>query len=332
VPKQDPQHWYLFSESITEDLVSEHAEIHGFLVDVIGGYDRFVHIIYEPDDPNTENLRILNGLGVRNGRLDSAADLHELKSCLSGFIAFGRDDGRHHHSLCVQHNPLTDPRKASRWDGDAAARYGMYHGWVHEYFHHYQRAHAFDRSMGMPGECCGLRNPIGAPAWWVEGTANAFPHVFMKEYFDRFTYTVENGHRFDGDDEASGWIRSAINDHWDWFYGEAKREAMGLEPGCEAASPAEEYRDTKTCDWFLMNVYLAYLTSWQVVWVDLPADMWALDFDGSFAKHVGMSVDEFYESYNAFMRSGDPDDPAPDGFFPDRPLAELVDFWAIESG
>jgi hypothetical protein len=45
-----------------------------------------------------------------------------------------------------------------------------------------------------------------------------------------------------------------------------------------------------------------------------------------------MTKEEFYDSYNAFMREGDPDDPPPDGFFPTEPLSELVDFWAIESG
>ena len=57
-----------------------------------------------------------------------------------------------------------------------------------------------------------------------------------------------------------------------------------------------------------------------------------LGFDGSFEKHVGMTVDEFYDSYNAFMHEGGPDDPPPPGFFPTEPLSELVDFWAIESG
>ncbi len=45
-----------------------------------------------------------------------------------------------------------------------------------------------------------------------------------------------------------------------------------------------------------------------------------------------MTVDEFYDSYNAFMLEGDPDDPPPDGFFPTEPLSELVDFWSIASG
>ena len=81
-----------------------------------------------------------------------------------------------------------------------------------------------------------------------------------------------------------------------------------------------------------MNVYLAYLTDYQTLWVSLIEDMWELDFDGSFEKHVGMTVDEFYDSYNAFMAEGDPDDPPPPGFFPTEPLSELVDFWAIKSG
>ena len=81
-----------------------------------------------------------------------------------------------------------------------------------------------------------------------------------------------------------------------------------------------------------MNAYIAYLTSYQTPLVDLSEDMWELGFDGSFEKHVGMTKEEFYDSYNAFMREGDLDDPPPDEFFPTKPLSELVDFWAIDSG
>ena len=96
--------------------------------------------------------------------------------------------------------------------------------------------------------------------------------------------------------------------------------------------PNEEYRETAKCDLGIINAYLAYITSYQTMWVDLLKDMYELGFDGSFQKHVGMTKEEFYEKYNAFMRDGSPDDPPPPGFFPDKPLSELVDFAAINPG
>ena len=59
--------------------------------------------------------------------------------------------------------------------------------------------------------------------------------------------------------------------------------------------------------------------------------MWELGFNGSFEKHVGMTTYQFYESYENFMRMGNSDDPAPEGFFPNKPLSELVDLFAEDS-
>jgi len=59
--------------------------------------------------------------------------------------------------------------------------------------------------------------------------------------------------------------------------------------------------------------------------------MWSLGFPASFEKHVGMTINEFAESYSEFMNSGSPEDPPPEGFFPKKPLSELVDFWELKA-
>ena len=82
----------------------------------------------------------------------------------------------------------------------------------------------------------------------------------------------------------------------------------------------------------MLNFYLAYITSFQTLWVDLLEDMWELGFDGSFQKHVGMTKKEFYEKYNTFVKKGGPDEPSAPGSSPDKQLSELADFWAINSG
>jgi hypothetical protein len=184
---------------------------------------------------------------------------------------------------------------------------------------------------------------VNSPAWWVEGAALVFPNFFMRDIFDDLTLTQENGlslerilNSEDGStSQAVGW---AIEVDWEDAF---RRVRRGIVVGddswmnCPGIGPDEEYRHTSKCGnphWFILNAYLAYLTSYQTLLVDLSEDMSALGFDGSFEKHVGMTVDEFYDSYNAFMREGDLNDPLPPGFFPTEPLSELVDFWAIKSG
>ena len=44
-----------------------------------------------------------------------------------------------------------------------------------------------------------------------------------------------------------------------------------------------------------------------------------------------MTVDQFAESYSNFMSEGSANDPAPEGFFPTKPLSELVDFWSLKT-
>ena len=67
------------------------------------------------------------------------------------------------------------------------------------------------------------------------------------------------------------------------------------------------------------------------MWVGIPRDYHELGFEESFKKHIGMTMEEAYESYNEFMRSEDPDANAPLGFFPEGPLTDYSDFSMIIS-
>ena len=52
-------------------------------------------------------------------------------------------------------------------------------------------------------------------------------------------------------------------------------------------------------------------------------------FESSFEKHVGLSLDDFYKNFNQFIMDNTV---PPVGFFPTKPLNELVDFYSINSG
>ena len=76
----------------------------------------------------------------------------------------------------------------------------------------------------------------------------------------------------------------------------------------------------------MANAYLAYLTSYQTVWVSIPNDIYDLGFEKSFQKHTSMTLQEFYDKFNTFLRQGDPGDSPPPGFFPEGPISDYVDF------
>jgi hypothetical protein len=63
-------------------------------------------------------------------------------------------------------------------------------------------------------------------------------------------------------------------------------------------------------------------------------DMNTLGFDASFEKHIGMTKEEAYKSYNDFMILENPSGnfEPPEGFFPEGPITDYVDFLSIESG
>ena len=329
----------MFSDNIPQDLIDQHTEIHNYLIQIVGGYDGYVHITYELDGNNDSAILILNRLGVFNGHIQSINDIHNVRGCLAGFTAFTGfnnvlwvlDQPEKDYSFCVQPNPLTDPHNSEYRiaEGDSY-RYEIMHGWIHEYFHHYQKAHIFERALEDPVE----RNPVGAPAWWVEGAAGIFPDLFMYEYFDQLSYTQTNNFGFD----KYTMLKFSDLSTWVWREEKAKFEDPNF-----SCLETEASRDTAQCSWTYMNYYLAYYinlkenpnfdkipnTGLQVVWVKLLEDMHSLNFEGSFLKHVGISLNEFYQKYDDFIRNAG--DTPPENFFPTALLSELVDFLSIDS-
>ena len=98
----------------------------------------------------------------------------------------------------------------------------------------------------------------------------------------------------------------------DWFMNESE-ERYSTESGCNSA---------------LMAVaFMAHLTSWETVWIDIPQDYYDLGFWGAFEKHIGMTMEEFYDAYNKLLKSGND---TPEGWPPPQgPISEYADFWGI---
>ena len=243
--------------------------------------------------------------------------------------------------MCIQPNPQNDPY----WENDRnmfgdAFLMGHMNGVAHEYYHHVQRAHSFEKALAMANDCCGLNDPLDAPAWYVEGQAIVFPSLFMRDNFDELQIVKDYGLEgaCNGDPEAGAATTkekfiglAGCNLTQKYFY--YRQEVIGESDWgeCRGFTNKEEYRDTALCGggWEMINFYIAYLTSFETLFIRFHEDVYDLGFPETLKKHTGMNSEELYISFNNFIL----DNPTPPaGFFPEEPLNELVDFWSINSG
>ena len=167
------------------------------------------------------------------------------------------------------------------------------------------------------------------PTWWKEGNANLFPLLWFRANFDQLS--ILKGLDFE---DVDGVSISASRDLTKWYQESRERvQENKWNDRCGPdvyLGPADESYETRTgCFDPLANAYLAYLTSYQTVWVDIGKDIYELGFEASFEKHTGMTMQAFYDKFNAFLREGDPNDPPPEGFFLEGDLNKYVNFAAL---
>ena len=352
IPNNSPEIYILLSDSeaIPKETLEDYKQILDWLIQMGLGYDRFIHILYDLDGDNTEALASLQNFALTDNKgkpVTTIEGVHDQRSCLSGFASFGDFGSRKKDwDFCIQPNPYTD----DYWENDKQTAgdgflYHILHGWLHEYFHHTQRAHTLERSLGTRADCCGLHNPIEAPPFWIEGAASMFPDMFLWEKFDQLNHTIRNGFKrgrpgssyrqSDSPVVCQGHAFYLCDQGYEFFKTEKQRiqEAGGV---CylgarDSTGIVDGIKREPQCDWRLAAYYLAFYTSHQIMLVDIPRDMWSLGFPAAFEKHVGLTIDEFAEKYSEFMNSGSPDEPPPDGFYSNQPLSELVDFWSLKT-
>ena len=331
---ENPDICILFSESIPSDFRVYQLDIMQKLIDYVGGYHRWVHIVYEPEDQALEAVDALDKFDFfydnNHEKVEPTIQfVHDNRSCLSGF---GRKQERdlNHFSMCIQPNPQNDPY----WENDRnmfgeAFLMGHMNGVAHEYYHHVQRAHVFD-----------LLSDFG-PAWYMEGQATVFPSLFMRDNFDDLQIVKDNKLEGSciGDPEYNfntvqgKFIKMAgcnLSQKYMFYRQEVTDETDNEQ--CKGFTNAEESYDRTLCaanGWEMINFYIAYLTSFETLFIKFHEDIYDLGFPETLKKYTGQSFEELYESFNNFIL----DNPTPPaGFFPEEPLNELVDFWSINSG
>ncbi len=334
-PKNNAEMCVLFSENIPDDFRVYQIDIMEKLIDYVGGYDRWVHIVYKSDDLGLEAVDALDKFDFfydnNHEKVEPTLQfVHEQRSCLSGF---GRKQERdlNHFSMCIQPLPSSDPY----WQNDlqrlGPEAFAMAHmnGMAHEYYHHVQRAHVFDKIDDF------------VPAWYVEGQAIVFPSLFLRDNFDDLKIVKDNKLEGSciGDPEydfntVQGKFIQMAGCNLSQKYMQYRQEVTGETDyaECKGFSNEEEFYDRTLCSaygWEMINFYIAYLTSFETFFIKFHEDFYELGFPETLRKYTGQSLEELYESFNTFIL----DNPTPpDGFFPEEPLNELVDFWSINSG
>jgi hypothetical protein len=301
---------------VPQTIVDEYYEIQNMLNSIIGSYNRYVTVITTTNEfsqPIFDKLTEIHWdqeLNIVDGYLIGAGCL----TASGTWQVFPPDP----YSLCIMDYEFVEyPHETREWKTPLPQRRSvLYHGWAHEYFHRYQRAYHYELNMGN-------LDSIDTPVWWIEGAAILFPNIWLNQSWQKIELFKDLSFQ---DIEAEG-----IN--LELWYKSARKAAQGESPPDDRCndymmnSLDSSYDTSAFCFIGIANAYLAYITSYETVWVDIPKDIYELSFQGSFEKHTNMTLEEFYNKFNSFMREGDSDDPPPLGFFPDKPISDIVDFF-----
>jgi hypothetical protein len=358
IPKRDPEFHNFFGDNVTPEWRGDALKMMDILIDNFGGYDRWVLASYDPDDSfqNRELVDGLDGLGFFKYNFDSGVSpdfslVNERASCLSGFSG-GPDRVRDFYSFCNNRLLTSNPDEMDFY-GVPAIQYRMLSGLIHEYHHHVQRAHMLGKEGGGGN---GPGDPIPpdgfVPAWWMEGTAQLSPGWILRDHFDEFDVTKKSGLGYDEivaskEDWPSQIFKTKnaiAGSCCGWFKTEFVAYVERIQSGgtCTEVDANQEWypgqggENTEECDiahWHLMARYLMHITSPDIAMVSILEDAWRLGWHGSFKKHVGMTMDDFYDEYEDFMKNYDLSAGVPDWIYPpETPFKDTVNFWSIKSG
>lgn len=301
-------------------------EVYALLRSTLGGYPNYLHVIWNENGTEADAKPVLDKLTTIVGEEQRLEDLYQCCLC-------GRKDRSDESNLSSYHGVchLTLGFTSNPFDADWPEfdRYGQIAlVYAHEYFHHYQNAHALERT---PHFSPNNTSYVEEPDWWSEGAAVAFENAWLEAYF----YNLEVYSNSALSDVAA--VGRTWNDSVS--FKQIRRALMGADgekiESCSSdwvMTEAEEDFDT----WggchavFLVPSYLAHLTSWETVFVDIPATYYDLGFWGAVHSFTGLTKPEFYANFNEFMRSGDAEDEPPPGWELTSNEFLVVDFLNID--
>ena len=171
---------------ISQKLFCE--EVYSLLHNTLGGYPNYLHLIWNPDGTDADAKPVLDKLSsMVHGTLTA--------SNLPGGCLSGHDEGERRtassnfYSVCYHTSSFTANPFSNNENGDnefhAAIKLSL--AYTHEYFHHYQRAHALERGLDFQWDRNNPSTTVQAPPWWIEGASVAHQNIWFKKHFSRLS-------------------------------------------------------------------------------------------------------------------------------------------------
>jgi len=355
VPKLDPEFHLLYGDAVTEEMRADYLQWMDILIETLGGYDRWVHAIYDVDSSSAENSEVVRGLeqlgffefGWDGPQEPSIDAVWKLKGCLSDFFS-GPNFLIDSYNFCNQPEHWSDPDRQFDREmmGDLYFSYEILHEFAHEYHHHVQRAHELSKEGSFGNGPGAPLPPDGfAPTWYIEGSAGVSPGWILRDYFDELYLSQRLGLTYEKVRTEDLAPQSLIDNYLcpSWSINDFQERSPG--PGGFRVSKAQEVYSVQQMDvfgyeepdgpWGCMNLYLMHLTSPRTLFVSILQDQWTLGWHGSFKKHTGLTMDEFYAEFEQEMMSIDlsnEEDLPSWTYLPEEKFVDAVDYWSIESG
>ena len=318
IPKENPKQELIAASSVPQELINDFFEVQSSLNSTIGGYDNYLMVIW---DTNENSQNVIDKLkDLRFNESEGWASVEELGlNCLTGNLWYGPGEPDEHDICINSYEWFLNPQFNNRPQQNQKSL-DTYHMYAHEYFHAYQGRSYLDKNLNED-----------APTWWIEGAALYFQNLWMLENHKKFS-------KLSGlvnEKELTNNSRSQAEN-----YKSYKRIFQGIEEGWGSinenwylTSLEESYqtRDNNTQTFVeIVVAYLAYITSPEIAMIKILEDGYDLGFEGSFVKHTGLTYQEFYEDFNNFMRSENPNSDPPLGMFIKGDINEYADFWNIK--
>ena len=335
VPFSEAEQEYVAGLDIPLEYQERYIEVQNNLNTVLGAYPNYIYIVYDPNGTEQDSQPIFDRLsdvkfsGYEDGY--TMSELIERTTCLGGSDPGGsRSPTTNPYSICFDslakiynYRYRSDPPTASSY-----GRLALHN--AHEYFHHYQRAHALDRGLDHQRDRNNPSTTVQAPRWWIEGAAVTFQNAWYQANWQSLSFLTDQSTR----DVSIASVATSDD------FKRVRTTIMG-------GTVSEQEKRANSCpsDWYmtsadnlsmtcegamLATAFMAYKSSYKTVWIDIPQDYYDLGFWGAVEKHIGFTEQEFFDEYNAFMRSGDPSDEPPAGWSPpEGPISAYADFLLI---
>ena len=363
-PSEDAESWAVWSTDTPQAYKDRYFSAIEAVRGTLGNYKNWNLLAVSPEANDTVNAPVIQRFKelfpwyVEDEEYLGPVTTETLKGggCLGGsYIEKFDSDGSldistsEFHSICNWHSAVESWFPEELHENkffEADHQLGIAIGMFHEYFHHYQRAHILwdMRDRDYDG--------TEAPRWWSEGTASgASVYWWLRSNYMKLDFIT--------DQARAKWIIETeideLNTESFWWYSQRIQNSGTLVDRRGNPLDMSEAMNGSDCSGWLLDEntdmdapvpncdrmavrmvpqFMAHKSSWQAVLRDMPADMHKYGFWGAVEIHTGLNEQQFYDEFNALMRSQDwrtiGINDSPEGWnIPAESIEETVDFLNI---